>query len=106
MRDSQDRPLIEQLSDGRVVLAVRVIPRARKSGIEGVRAGALAVRLAAPPVEGAANAALVELIAKSLGIPRRAVSLLSGERSRDKRLAISGISAADVRRRLAPAPSD
>ncbi|PYR58787.1 MAG: hypothetical protein DMF91_16325, partial [Acidobacteria bacterium] len=58
-------------ADG-VILAVRVIPRARKSEIAGTRDGALLVRLAAPPVEGAANDALIEFLAKRLGAPRRA----------------------------------
>jgi uncharacterized protein YggU (UPF0235/DUF167 family) len=77
-----------------------VIPRAKKSMVEGVRAGALLVRLAAPPVEGAANAALIELLAGALGVPRRAVALLSGDRSRDKRIVVAGITASDARRRL------
>ena len=68
--------------------------------VEGVRAGALLVRLAAPPVEGAANAALIELLAGALGVPRRAVALLSGDRSRDKRIVVAGITASDARRRL------
>ena len=78
------------------MLAVRVIPRARKDAIAGVREDALLVRLAAPPVEGAANDALVELLARGLRVPRRAIRIVSGERSRRKRVAVDGVTAAQV----------
>jgi len=93
-------PLIEITADG-VLLSVRVIPRASKAGVAGVRDDALLVRLSAPPVEGAANAELVELLAKLLKIPRRQVSLVSGERSRRKRLTVSGLDAKSIASRLA-----
>jgi len=60
--------------------------------VSGTRGDALVVRLAAPPVDGAANAALVELLADRLGISVRSIRVVSGERSRDKRVAVSGIS--------------
>jgi uncharacterized protein (TIGR00251 family) len=85
-----------------VVLDVRVIPRAKKTQIGGVRDGTLVVRLAAPPVEGAANAALVEFLAHTLQLPRHAIQILSGERGRRKRVAIAGATAAAVLARLAP----
>ena len=69
-------------------LIVRVVPRASKPGIAGVRGGALLVRLQSPPVDGAANAELIELIAKTFGAAKRDVSLESGERSKLKRVAI------------------
>ena len=72
-------------------LTVRVVPRASKPGIAGVRNGALLVRLRSPPVEGAANAELIEVIAKAFGAARRDVSLESGERSKLKRVAIDTI---------------
>ena len=62
----------------------------------GTRDGALLVRLAAPPVEGAANDALIEFLAKRLGAPRRAVRIVSGERGRQKRVAIAGVKADQV----------
>jgi len=65
-----------------------------------VRDGALEVRISAPPVEGAANDALVELLARELGVARRAVSLISGEHGRSKRLRIEGLTLAEVRARL------
>jgi uncharacterized protein (TIGR00251 family) len=73
------------------VIDVRVIPRAGKSGIAGRRGGALLVRLNAPPVDGAANAELIEVLADALGVPKRAVAIISGERSRQKRVRIEGV---------------
>jgi uncharacterized protein len=70
---------------------VRVIPRAGKSAIAGVRGDALLVRLNAPPVDGAANAELIDVLADALDIPRRAISIVAGERSRQKRVRIEGI---------------
>lgn len=81
---------------------VRVIPRAGRSGVAGIRDGRLLVRLAAPPVEGAANDALIELIAERLECPRRAVRIVSGEKSRTKRVAVDGVRANDAMRRLNP----
>ncbi len=94
-------PYCIDTSDG-VLLAVRVIPRARKTALAGVRDHALLVRLAAPPVDGAANEALVEFLADCLRVPRRAVRLVSGERGRQKRVAVVGITAAFCRARLQP----
>jgi len=82
---------------GGVELDVRVIPRARKTTLDGVRDGALLLRVAAPPLDGAANDAVIEYLAGLLDLPRRAVRLVSGERSRMKRLAIEGVSADRVR---------
>lgn len=83
-----------------VVIDVRVIPRAKKTMICGVRDDALVVRLAAPPVEGAANDALIDLLARLLKCPRRSIQLLSGEHGRHKRVAIDGVSADVIRTRL------
>lgn len=74
-----------------VVIDVRVTTRAAKAGIAGTRDGALLVRLNAPPVEGAANEELIQIVAKALGVARRAVTIVSGERSRTKRVAVAGI---------------
>lgn len=73
------------------IIDVRVIPRAGKSGIAGWRGEALLVRLHAAPVEGAANAELINVLANALGVPKRAVSIVSGERSRQKRVRIEGV---------------
>ena len=72
-------------------LIVRVVPRASKPGIAGVRGGALLVRLQSAPVEGAANAELIDVIAKAFGAAKRDVSLESGERSKLKRVAIDTV---------------
>jgi uncharacterized protein (TIGR00251 family) len=83
-----------------IVIDVRVIPRAGKSGIGGVRDNAILVRLNAPPVEGAANAELIEILADALGVSKRAVAIVSGERSRHKRVRIDGVTLAHAASRL------
>jgi uncharacterized protein (TIGR00251 family) len=82
--------LIAETASG-VELDVRVIPRAKKSGLGGVRDGAVLIRLAAPPVEGAANEALISFLSEILRVPRRAIRIVSGERSRHKRVAVDGL---------------
>ena len=79
---------------------VRVMPRAGRSEVAGLRDGALLVRLAAAPVDGAANAELIDLIARALHIPKRDVTIVRGERSRNKRVRIAGMNADDVVGRL------
>ena len=78
------------------LLDIHVIPRAKRTGVAGERDGALVIRLAAPPVEGAANEALVEFLADTLSLPRRQVRIVAGERSRRKRVAIDGMTAGDA----------
>jgi uncharacterized protein len=65
-----------------------------------VRNGAPVIRVAAPPVEGAANEALIEFLSDKLNVPRRAVRILGGEHGRQKRVAVDGMTAADVQARL------
>ena len=79
-----------------VKLEVRVIPRAKRTEIAGRRGGALLVRLAAPPVDGAANDALRAFLAERLGVPQRQVAIVRGATSRDKTVAIEGVSAAAI----------
>jgi uncharacterized protein (TIGR00251 family) len=83
-----------------VTFRVRVVPRAGKTGVAGRRGEALLVRLAAAPVEGAANEALIAMLADLLERPRRDVSIASGERSRDKIVRIAGMNAAQVSAKL------
>jgi uncharacterized protein len=71
-----------------VIVDVRVIPRAQKTEFGGERDGRMVVRLAAPPVDGAANAALVAFIAEHYHVSRSRVRIVSGERSRNKRVEI------------------
>lgn len=86
--------------DGGVVLTVHVIPRASKSALAGTRDGALLVRLQAPPVEGAANEALIALLAATLDIPRRRIVITSGATSRRKRVRIEDVDWSDAAARL------
>ena len=82
-------------------MPVRVQPRAARDEIVGWRAdGILAVRVAAPPVEGAANAAVGALLARALGVPGAAVEVVRGERGRDKLVRVAGLSVEEIRRRL------
>ena len=87
-------------SDHGIILTVKVVPRAAREGLAGVEAGALKVRLNAPPVEGAANRALIKLLAKLLGVAKGRLSLVSGERSRNKKVEIQGLDLARARERL------
>ena len=82
--------------EGGVELAVIVQPRASRSRVVGEHDGMLKIQLAAPPVDGEANAALVELLAKRCGVAKRAVTLVSGETSRRKRVRVEGVGPAQV----------
>ncbi len=82
---------------GAACFTVRVTPRASREAIAGVHDGALKVALTAPPVEGAANAALIALLAKALGVPKRAVRIASGETGRVKRVEVEGVDVERVR---------
>jgi uncharacterized protein len=92
---------ITESADG-VRLNVRVVPRSSKTALDGVHDGALRVRLNAPPVDGAANKALCDFLAKSFGLRKRDVELIQGERSRQKTVLLHGICRADVERVLGP----
>jgi uncharacterized protein (TIGR00251 family) len=82
--------------EGGVAFAVRVTPLASRNTIEGEHAGALKVRLTAPPVEDRANDALRRLLAERLNVPASAVRIVAGEKSRTKRVAVAGVSKAKV----------
>ena|SRR5688500_6775578 len=79
---------------------VRVVPRAGRSEVADMRDGALVIRLAAAPVDGAANAELIEVLARALHRPKRDITIVSGERSRHKRVRVAGMNAAEVVGRL------
>jgi uncharacterized protein len=96
-----------------LVLRVRVQPRASHEGVEGVHGGRLRVRVSAPPVEGAANARVLLVLAELMGIPRSQLTVTRGAKSRDKDLLIQGAHrrAAELAARLSQAflkdsPSD
>ena len=82
------------------MLGVRVIPRAPRSRVDGTRGGAILIRLAAPPVDGAANDALIAFLSDALALPRRNIRIVSGEKSRDKRVRIDGMNESTARTRL------
>jgi uncharacterized protein (TIGR00251 family) len=79
-----------------VLLKVKVTPRSSRDRIVSYADGLLIVKLTAPPVEGAANAALVAFLAKALGLRRSQIGIRSGERSRVKLIEIEGLTAAEL----------
>jgi len=85
-----------------VRVSVHVQPRASRSEIVGLHGAALKVRLQAPPVDGAANEALVALLAERLGVTRRSVRVVSGLSSRAKTVEVDGTTEAAVRALAAP----
>ncbi|HEU4642148.1 MAG TPA: DUF167 domain-containing protein [Gemmatimonadaceae bacterium] len=89
--------LMVQERAGAVRFSVRVQPRAGRTALDGTHAGALRVRLAAAPVDGAANEALVELLADRLDVPRSAITIVSGATSRTKLVEVHGVDAARAR---------
>lgn len=98
--------MIETLSlspsgDG-VILDIMVQPRASRAGIAGLHDGRLRLRVTAPPVDGAANAAVIQLLSEVLDVPKSGVEIIGGQSNRRKRVRIGAIDAADVRSRLAP----
>jgi uncharacterized protein (TIGR00251 family) len=95
-------PVRVQPTSTGVRLSVHVQPRASSSGIVGAYGEALKVRLTAPPVDGAANAALVTLLSRTFGIPAKAVTLLAGSGSRTKTVELQGITEDRVRQLLQP----
>jgi len=91
--------LISTRADGTLGLTVRAKPRASVSRVLGVRAGALEVAVAAPPVDGAANAELVATLAKWLRVSRTALTVITGATGRHKVVAVAGVTEAELRSR-------
>ncbi|HWW77209.1 MAG TPA: DUF167 domain-containing protein [Pyrinomonadaceae bacterium] len=83
---------------GALTFAVRVVPRASRTAAAGEHDGALRVRVAAPPVEGAANEELVRFLARTFGVAAREVEILSGHASKSKRVRVRGAKASDLLR--------
>ncbi len=92
-------PYLTDTPDG-TVLTLRLIPRAAKNAIQGEHGDALKIRLCAPPVDGAANAALIEFLSDTLSLPRARIRLLSGKTSRTKRVLLAGMKAGEIRERM------
>ncbi|MEI7881303.1 MAG: DUF167 domain-containing protein [bacterium] len=85
---------------GGAIINVHATPRASKNQIQGLHGNALKIRLQAPPVDGKANETLIEFLAGALGIPRRQITIISGQTSRQKRLRLQGITAGQVEIKL------
>ena len=83
-----DAPWRREYSDGSITLEIHVQPGAKKSEVAGVYGDALKIRIAAPPVEGRANAALIALLAEAFGVSKRNVAILRGEAGRRKTVRI------------------
>jgi uncharacterized protein (TIGR00251 family) len=82
------------------ILSVRAQPGARKIGVKGEQAGALKLAVTAPPEDGRANQALIELLRELLGVKRSQVALLSGATSRDKKFLIGGLTGQELDMRV------
>ena len=77
--------------DGNLIFTTRVVPRASKSEIVGEMDGALKIRVAAPPVDGAANAELIKLLAKTFGVSKSEVEITGGQTSKSKQIKIANL---------------
>jgi len=89
--------LVLETRDSGVRFRVRVKPRAKRSGVLGVREGVLEVAVAAPPVDGAANEELIRTLARALSVPRGAVEIVSGAAGRSKLIFVHGLGEAQVK---------
>jgi hypothetical protein len=89
-----------QESKSGVTFAVKLHPRAKKNAITGEIGAALKLSLTAPPLEGRANEACIEFLANLLEVPRSSITIASGQSSRNKVVRVTGLSAAEVQKRL------
>ena len=94
-----ERPVLAQRGEI-LYLRLRVLPGARENGLQGIHGDSLRVRVAAPPVKGAANRALVRFLAKTLQVRRSQVEIAEGHSSRSKLLAIRGLPLKEAKTRL------
>jgi uncharacterized protein (TIGR00251 family) len=90
---------ITSRQDG-ITFAVKVLPRASRNEIVGVQDGVLRIRLTAPPLEGAANKALVKFLAGALDVPKQDITILAGHTSRQKVIAVASLSPQELSIRL------
>ena len=86
---------VKETADG-VTFAVRVLPRSSRNEIVGEAEGVLKIKLTAPPVEGAANKALVEFLSSKLKVAKSRISIVTGQSGRSKVVAVEGITKADL----------
>ena len=89
---------LRETADGSLLLALHIQPGAKQTGFAGLHGEAMKLRLAAPPLEGRANAALCAFLAEFCGVPKSAVMLVSGETSRAKRVRVEGATSAAMAR--------
>jgi hypothetical protein len=89
-----------QESKSGVTFAVKLHPRAKKNAITGEIGAALKLSLTAPPLEGRANEACIEFLANLLEVPSSSITIASGQSSRNKVVRVTGLSAAEVQKRL------
>ena len=103
MNRPYDMTYLRELADGASVsLSIHVQPKASRTRIAGLHGDALKLCITSPPVDGKANAAVIQFIAKLFKIPRAAVTLANGEASRDKRLILAGVTMAQAEAMLQP----
>jgi len=81
-------------------LRVHLTPRSARDEVLGLEGDVLLARVSAPPVEGRANDALLRLLSEALGVPKSSLRIVRGQRSREKLVAVEGLDAPEVRRRL------
>ncbi len=89
-------PYVIQAKEG-LLIRVHVQPRAKRAGVAGLHGEALKLKVQAPPADGAANRACIELLAKLLKVPKGTISLRSGHRSRDKTFLVEGLRPQDLK---------
>lgn len=97
-KEPKERMIRFSEKGGALTFSVRVVPRASRSSIEGEHDGALKVRVAAPPVNGAANEELVRTLARALGVAARDIEIISGHSSKLKQVRVSGITCEQLER--------
>lgn len=95
-------PCLSVQTDGSVLLRIHVQPRAAQNQVAGLQGEALKLRLSAPPVDGKANKAVLAFLAELFALPKSALSLKSGQQSRQKTVLINGVSETTIRDILAP----
>jgi len=88
-------PLVRE-SRGKVLLSVRVQPRARQNAVVGVRDHSLLIKVNAPPVDGAANVAVIEVLSGALHLPKSTLSIEQGSKSRDKSVKVENVGVNDL----------
>jgi uncharacterized protein (TIGR00251 family) len=93
-------PYVQSLGSGDLLLSLYVQPRASRNELAGLHGEALKLRLTTPPVDGKANKAVISFLAKLLKIPKSAILIKSGQQSRSKKIVLSGVDEAQVRRAL------